>query len=95
MTNTKETKDAKTRLDRRKAFKDWRKKKGISYQAIVSTVNAEAVKAGLCLAENPVLTYPTVASWGTRGAVPCPEAARALALVYRDIPIIKGLVIRP
>lgn len=87
------TNDDKARLKRRKDFKAWRKIEGLSYQKIVEKGNAKAVEVGLCLPENPTLTYPTVSSWGTRGAVPCDDAAKVLSLLWPGCPLIKGRAI--
>ncbi len=81
------------RTERRKKFTAWRKTEGLSYQTIVEKGNAKAIEAGLCLPDNPTFKYPTVASWGTRGAVPCDEAAKAISLLWPGCPLIKGRAI--
>lgn len=69
----------KTRETRRKEFKAWRVKEGLSIQTIVDKVNLSKRKA--------VLSNAQVTAWEVRGNAPEPEAVEAVRAIWKDCPL--------
>ena len=69
---------AAERTSRAKTFKSWRKKKLMSIQAFVDSVN---LNSGA-----PVLSNAQVTAWEARGNQPTGEAVRAARAVFDDFP---------
>jgi hypothetical protein len=69
----------KKRESIRKSFRGWRKKEGLSIQAVVDAVNLKKGEA--------ILSNAQVTAWEVRGNQPEPEAAESVRAVFPNCPI--------